>query len=329
MVQQDSAPAFYIYQQSFRLGERTYSRIGFFCEVSLEKPGTGSILRHELTLPKPKKDRLELLRHTQLNTSPIFGIFSDRRKIVTTFLASICKKKPYIKFVDGEQIRHKFWICKDLTVIKKIQVVLKQTEIMIADGHHRYETAWEYFQESNQPSASSVLFFLCPMQSSGLVIFPTHRVLTKNWNLDKLLQRLKSQEPILAYSVPQSLKAHPRALNASFSATDGRKIISVTIGSSKELKKKFPQYSAAYLKLPIFHLHGILFPELKKEDFIYTHDEKDAVEMARKKNTLAFLVPPVTVQELFSVVKQKALMPQKSTYFYPKIPTGLLFRSLE
>ena len=347
-VSQDSAPAFYVYEQRFLAHGKRFSRKGFFCEVGVEKPGEGSILRHELTLSGPKQDRLNLLRTLKVNSSPIFGLFNDSKKNVTKILARVSKSKPRAHVEDGEKVVHKLWPCsnaKDIAVIRK---TLKKTPIFIADGHHRYETSWNYRQETisrgdrspwrtdlapghEREKWKSVLFFVCPMQDPGLVVFPTHRVLVQKITLEDIAKRLRSLDKAykttpLASSPLQSLK---NLKSPSFIVTDGRTGFEVSPKSPASSKKNFPQKPPSYVRLSLVHLHSVLLPDMKKEDFIYTHDEKEAVQLALQKGTVAFLVPAATVRELYTIVKAGELMPQKSTYFYPKIITGMVFRSLE
>lgn len=147
IVQQDSTTAFYIYEQNFKLkGKKIISRKGFFCALKLEKPGAGSVLRHELTLSKPKKDRFTLLKTIKINTSPIFGLFKDDKKQIQKILNRYSETKPWANFKDRENVQHKIWICSNPKEIQIIQRGIERADVLIADGHHRYETAWNYYQ---------------------------------------------------------------------------------------------------------------------------------------------------------------------------------------
>lgn len=354
IVRQDSESAFYIYEQHFALKQdskrrapaKHFSRKGFFCALQIEKPGSGSILRHELTLPKPKQDRLNLLKTLQVNTSPIFGLFEDRRGRIRKILKRFSRTKPLHRFKDSEQVIHRLWRCSDASAIKTVQEQVKKIPVVIADGHHRYETAWNYSQSQTngnekKTSSSATLFYLCPRESAGIVILPTHRVLRKKAqaqiNFERFVKRAESCKklfdvvPLPPHSDPVHFIKNPSLQGESghsFLITDGIKFVGVKVRSSRQLSRLFPRMPRTLLSLPLFQLHSILLPRLAKEDFIYLHDQKEAVSLALKNRTLAFLVPPVSVQELYAVVQAGALMPQKSTYFYPKVITGLIFRSL-
>lgn len=345
IVQQDVEPAFYVYEQVFAVNGRRISRRGFFCALKVENPVSGSVLRHELTISKPKEDRLNLLRALEVNTSSIFGLFDDPKKEVCKILNRFLKQKPLVECKDLDGVTHKIWQCVDLKEIKTIQRRLRETPVIIADGHHRYETAWNYCQEKKQKAKSKeaeslreALFFLCPMQSSGLVIFPTHRIL--QWKpaegkaksvktLEEILYRLKNLSEVFEVRVISTspLKLSHSKTSYSFIVSDGRKSAVVKVRSFKALKKFLPEHSADCLKLSLVQLHSLLLPEMKKEDFVYVYESEEAFRLAVKNHTIVFLVPPISVQELYDVVRAGNLMPQKSTYFYPKVITGLVFRS--
>lgn len=332
IVRQDTDASFYIYEQSFTVNRKQFVRKGFFSEVQIEKPGAGAILRHELTLSQPKEDRLKLLRSVQINTSPIFGIFRDPKSKIRDILNWYSKGDPIVQFTDSDHVTHKLWQFSDPLSIQRVQLALGNASIFIADGHHRYETAWNYVQEmkvaselENGNPSSRVLFFLCPVRSPGLVIFPTHRVWKERTELSQILARLKSCRDVFELKEAEKPVLHRKN---SFLVTDGKNHFFVKVRSFAALRKHLRKFSKNSLNISLVQIHSLLYPGMKKEDFIYTHDQRDAVELAKKNKTVTFLVPPTSVQHLISVVSSGDLMPQKSTYFYPKIITGLVFRSL-
>ena len=332
-VRRDEMPAFYLYEQIFTVRGKKFSRKGFFCELEVEKPGAGSVLRHELTLAGPKMDRLNLLKAMHLNTSPIFGLFDDPKGRVEKILRA-AGDKPEVEFKDPEKVLHRMW---RVTVTEKIQALteaLGKTPVLIADGHHRYETAWNFHQETNLPGSERTLFFVCPMDDPGLIIFPTHRILLKEASLGQALARVQSFGSIFK-TVPLAFSAsNTRAFSAGsgrlpFAVTDGKKAFAIHLKSLAALRKALPETPSPLLRLPLFQLHALLVPELQKEDFAYVYDGAEALAMARDRDRVAFLVPAASAQDLYQVVRAGALMPQKSTYFYPKIITGLVFRSFD
>ncbi len=329
-VAKDAVPSFYVYEQIFKVKGKKYSRRGFFCELKVEEPGKGTVLRHELTLAGPKADRLNLIRTARINTSPIFGLLSDKKKRIRSIMEKTAKQKPLCRITDGEGVAHRLWNCSNPDDIQAIEKIAQENPVLIADGHHRYETSWNYFSEmkskegDNGPS-SRMLFFICPLEDPGLVVFPTHRVF-KSGNLMEVWDRALGKKDIFEIK-PVKNAAVPKA--PYFIAADGKKSFSIRLKSPGSAKKLLGQKPKAFLSLVLVHLHSLFLPEMKKEDFIYTHDEKEALALAKKHKTVSILVPPTTVKELEGIVTAGELMPQKSTYFYPKIITGILFRSLD
>ncbi len=330
IVAKDAVPSFYVYEQIFKVKGKRHSRRGFFCELKVEEPGKGTVLRHELTLAGPKADRLNLIRTTRINTSPIFGLVADKKKLVRNAMARAARQKPLAKITDSEGVTHLLWSCSSPDDIEAVQSVTQRNPVLIADGHHRYETSWNYFSEmrgkegDNGPS-SRMLFFICPLADPGLVVFPTQRVfraetLSQVWDRALAKKDIFEIKPVKNAGVPKA---------PHFLATDGKRSFSMRLKSRGLAKKLLGAKPKAYLELVLVHLHSLLLPDMKKEDFIYTHDEKEALALAKKLKTAAILVPPTTVKELEGIVTAGELMPQKSTYFYPKIITGMLFRSLE
>lgn len=346
VVRQDSQPSFYVYEQVFKADGRQHARRGFFCALRVEKPGSGSILRHELTLSKPKEDRLNLLRALRVNTSPIFGLFKDAGRTVTGIFKAVCKGEPLAEFRDGDGVTHRLWRCSNLKQMKAMRKVLAGTDVVIADGHHRNETAWNYFLEQKGSlkrdeknsrfkgeiglGASAALFFLCPMEDHGLVVMPTHRVFKEHvkMSFDRVLARAESQSGVFSVVKIARLANLKASAVPYFIVTDGMRFVKVSLKSLPALRKKLPGKPDVVLNLPLVQIHSLLLPEMAKEDFTYVHKDGDAVRLARKTGAVSILVPPATTDELYRVVKAGELMPQKSTYFYPKIITGIVFRSL-
>jgi uncharacterized protein (DUF1015 family) len=330
IVRRDAAPAFYVYEQAFKVGSRRLVRRGFFCEVKVEEPGKGSVLRHELTISGPKADRLNLIRTMRINTSPIFGLFRDPGKKVGKALSKFSGRRPLAQVKDREGVVHRLWRCEEGRELEAIRKGVERSPILIADGHHRYETSWNYRKEMKAKGNSDrMLFFVCSMDDPGLEIFPTHRLVKnpKALSLEQILKKAEALKEI--FSVERMASPDRLPKGASFAVTDGKKAFAVSVKSYAKLAKKLPGRSPAYLRLPLVHIHKLLLPAMEKEDFTYVHDGKETLALARKNKAAALLVPATTTKELYDVVRSGEVMPQKSTYFYPKVITGLLFRSLD
>src|SRR6266480_694489 len=180
VVVQDREPAIWPATQEYETpdGERRMRR-GFLCRVRVEDYGPGRIRPHERTQPGPKEDRLRLTRATRANLSPIFSLFPDPEQQAWGTLQSLTRHKPYATVTDADGTVNRLWRVADQLTIAHVQALLADRELLIADGHHRYETARAYAQEvGGEGEHSYVLMFLCSLQDSGLTIFPTHRLLT-------------------------------------------------------------------------------------------------------------------------------------------------------
>ena len=330
LVRQDAAPAFYVYEQTFEVDGQKLVRRGFFCEVRVEEPGKGSILRHELTLSGPKADRLNLIRTMRINTSPIFGLFRDPGRRVDRMLARFAGRRPVAEVRDGEGVLHRLWRCGEGKELEAVRKGVERSPILIADGHHRYETSWNYRKEmKGKGNSDRMLFFLCSMEDPGLAIFPTHRIVRdpKALSFDEIVQKVRALDDLFGIEPVSAFSSLPEDI--SFVLTDGRKFFEVYVKSYAKLAKRLKGKSKAYLRLPLVHIHSLILPGMQKEDFVYVHDQKEALKLAARNGTAALLVPATTTRELYDVVRSGEVMPQKSTYFYPKVVTGLLFRSLD
>ena len=327
IVCRDLRPAFYVYEQAFRSEGKTHSRRGFFCELEVEEPGKGSVLAHELTLSKPKEDRLNLVRALQVNSSPIFGLFQDKDGAVREALEEADGARPLAHFRDADRVTHRLWGLTDGKAVGLIRDSLEKIPVLIADGHHRYETAWNYSREDRSGPAKSALFFLCPMEDPGLVIYPTHRVLKEAASLQDVAEKVARHGKIFNIQPVPVPKQPPRP--SQFVLTDGKKALAVRPADPDSLEDKFPGKPDAYSGLSLAILHAIVLPDMQKEDFIYSHDLKETLRTAKSNKSVAVLLPPTTKEELYGIVRAGQIMPQKSTYFYPKVITGLVFRSLE
>src|SRR4051812_44724937 len=172
-------PSVWIMRQQFRLGGETINRTGFFARVRVEDYGRGRIRPHERTHPGPKEDRLRLTRATRANLSPIFSLFHDPEDAAWNLLNPITEGEPFATVVDADGIADRLWRVTDSELIADVQAALADAELLIADGHHRYETARVYAEEiGGEGDHSYVLQFLCSMEDPGMVILPTHRLLS-------------------------------------------------------------------------------------------------------------------------------------------------------
>src|SRR6516162_10160651 len=188
ILTQDSARSLYVYHQDFEVEGKRYTRRGFMARVRLEPFGQGRIYPHEETLSGPKADRLKLFRATGMNLSPVFGLYPDESNETASILDGAIKKSPPLQATDHLEVIHRFWPISDQRVVAQLTSLMGPKPIFIADGHHRYETGLQYLEErrgSHDPqaihadgAANFILMTLVSMSDPGLVILPTHRLVS-------------------------------------------------------------------------------------------------------------------------------------------------------
>jgi len=358
ILEQESQPAFYLYEQEFSLRGQPMVRSGFFCGVKLEPYSQGNILPHEETLSKPKADRLQLMRACKANFSPVFGLYEDPgQEVNQAFRAARGNRTPDIELTDESGEKHRLWVITDPAVQEQIIGFLATRPIFIADGHHRYETALTYYEEmTNQsiPVAPTVLMVLVTLNDPGLVILPTHRLI-KNLNgfdLDRFLEQLSRYFTIEGFPLP-ALKSEQKAARGQFFRdlrergssrhvfgfyAPNKTFYLLTLKKEVDLKQLFTDTVEAWSDIGVAILDHLILDRLleisseqrrSQEKLTYTHDEMEAVEAVDSgEAVLAFFPYPPKVEQVTAVARSGEKMPQKSTYFYPKLITGLVINPL-
>lgn len=332
ILKRDCKPAYYFYEQIFEDHGIKMTRRGFFAALKLENPhsGKGAVKPHEKTLAKPKADRLKLLKAVKANISPIFGLFDDGKKNIVELCRKIAKRRPEATARDKEGTFHKLWVVDDEEMIENIEKNLANKKIFIADGHHRYETAWNYSQErkskdkkySSSKPYNYVLAYLCPMEDPGISIWPTHRVIEEPENLEENIEKYFDVHPSGDFA-----KLSKKELQPMLIYKDG-KYRTLTIKKESMLKKAMPDKGKAYRNLAVSALHYVLMPGIDASEFTYVKDDKEAVVLAKKTGKIAVIVPATPVESLQSISLSNEMMPQKSTYFYPKLASGIVIRTV-
>jgi uncharacterized protein (DUF1015 family) len=324
----DKQKAIYIYEQEFEIDHVPFLRRGF---IALHKLDKQRILTHEETRKKAKADREQLIGTLKTYTSLIFGLYEDKNKEIEDILAGLQKEKIY-DFIDEQSIRNRFYRMTDADVINRLTTIMAAKKIYIADGHHRLDVSYRL----NVPY---VPLYLTNMYSPGIVILPYHRTITfeKTHPLNEILNLLKgytevSRQP---YTGNDSVKAALTTVNASvkpsfvlYSKEDLQNLYIVTE------KTSFPPYAEENiheclkkLKVNVIHssiINGLL--KIKDEEISFTQDHYESIDFIRKGSlNLAFFLPPTSVEEVRDIADNGLYMPAKSTFFYPKILTGLVF----
>lgn len=351
---QDSAPAFYYYEQEFGIpGMGNFVRKGFLGALRLSAFGEGEVLPHERTLSKPKEDRLALMRVTDANMSPIFGLFSDPKDEVLSALRKGRAASPDFVATDDLGIRHRVWIVADPAVQKETGAKMRDKKVFIADGHHRYETALAFRDEMRErhgiregAASEHVLMFLCNMDDEGIVILPTHRGVHSlpAFSEAEFAAKVRSILPM------ESREGSPEdAIRALGEAGKKGKAIAWSAGGGRFHLITFPdlarfggerlaKFPPELRSLDVVLLHGFLLEQLLGVSpeavtagrFVkyYKDAAKAASDLAAGALQAAFFLNPVTVREFRDVSLSGHVLPQKTTFFYPKILTGLLIFSI-
>lgn len=353
ILKTDDKKGMYVYEEEFSALGRMYKIKGVFVRVRLEEFEKGVVLPHEETLSKAKQDRFDLMCSTFCNFSPIYCMYSDEKREISSLVDSMSSDKAQVEFKDENGIVQRIWKCEDESVTDKVEELFREKQLFIADGHHRYETAIRFRNKlrddgiikDSEHDANFVMMFLIDMENSGLVVFPTHRVVTglENFDKDELLSKMKEYYDVCEIKKEQidsSLQKHidDRANVAVFG--DGMYYLSVM---KKEASEKISQMneskSDSYKDLDVTALHSLVLENIlgidkenmaKQINLKYTRDMDEAIDTVVNGNAnCAFIINATKVEQIKAVALANDKMPQKSTYFYPKLITGLVMNKFE
>lgn len=344
----------YLYEQKFTVNGQELTYRGFITLTQLEEFSKGIILPHEETLSKAKADRFNLMDATHANFSQVYCLYIDEERKIDSIMDKITSAKPDISFVtDEDGIEQNLWIIRDDAVIKKICDDFADKQLFIADGHHRYETALNFrnkLREENPDWQSGDLFnfvmmMLVDMDDAGLVVFPTHRMvnnvnidevmavslLKDNFNIDKIIIDKKPAE--LCKAIEADLMSM-RETNCFALYFGDEYYYRLTLNNKDVMESRMPEKSNAYRNLDVSVLHTLILDEIfgidtenlaNQSNLTYTRDALEAVEAVQNKTQqCAFILNPTKVREIKDVSLAGEKMPQKSTYFYPKLVTGIV-----
>jgi len=357
LLKQDSARMVYALEQEYQANGQTHRRRGFFARVRLEPFGTGRIFPHEQTLSGPKADRFRLYEATQFNLSPIFGLYPEEGpETIFDRIEPLIRNQPPIVATDHLGVIHRFWPLQDSSLISYLVGQMSPKPIFIADGHHRYETGLKYrdqLQETGETldaehPAQFCLMFLVSMRDPGLLILPTHRLITMPGPVDGVALRA-SLAPFASIVAEFGTDAQACADYLEIEGTQSHLGFAlparpdhaadwfvVQLTDANIMATLCPQQSAEWRSLAVSWLHQLVLGQCWPRAFGTTptcqyvhqlHEVQTALELGQAQ--AACLVPPVSMDHVEWIAGQRETMPPKSTYFFPKIPTGLVFHSLK
>ncbi|MBI3564833.1 MAG: DUF1015 domain-containing protein [Elusimicrobia bacterium] len=310
----DAKPAFYVVEETYKLGGRARVRRGFLAALGATPKAAKAIIPHERTLAKPKADRLRMLNTLRVNTSPIFGVFADPTAAARKALAAAAKGRPIAKGRSHAGVAYRVWRADEPRAVAAIRRALAPRPILIADGHHRYSVSRDHHAKTRLPGSDAVLCYFVPDEDAGLVVLPTHRVAAKS--LRARAESLASLKKL--GSLPALEKSLARAKDPyAFGLIEG----GFWLGTPKSP-------NGCRSGLAVEWLGGHLLGDTRPDELSYTPDAALAVKKAKAVRGAAVLVKPFTVAQVRAAARKVGLLPQKSTYFFPKIATGLVFRPL-
>ena len=351
VLKQDSARSMYAYEQEFAVEGQTFIRRGFMARVRLEPFGTGRIFPHEQTLSGPKADRLKLYQATAFNISPVFGLYPDEDGDVFAKIEPLIRNAPPTTATDHLGVINRFWPITDSSLLSQLIGAMGPRPVFIADGHHRYETGLKYLEEQkaagrvpdDEAPANFCLMMLVGMSDPGLRILPTHRLisLVKNIDFRTLKTVLNEHFEILAeFDSAAACWEHVQLEDTQrvlgFGTPSDGMWLAVRLKDSAIMEQLAPEQSPEWRALAVSILHKLVLEKLLPESIggtpacTYVHLLKEVTDATEAKACqLVCLVPPCTMQDVEEIAGHREKMPPKSTYFYPKILTGMVFHSLK
>jgi uncharacterized protein (DUF1015 family) len=346
-------PALYIYHQQFDYSGERFTRRGFMARVRLERFGQGKIYPHEETMPGPKADRLKLTRACRANLSQIFGLYPDPDHAAQSILEQAAVGVTPLEATDHLGVVHRVWPITDAKVAAEVNAIVGPKPAFVADGHHRYETACNYLDEllaagdlPEDHPARFVLMMCVSMSDPGMIVLPTHRLLRDAPQLasEDLIARLggcftcrlAGEGADLADTVWQTIATDgdPGQLGL-FTQKDERWVVASITGAGKaRLRQLASDHSEPWCDLGVSVLHRLLIDDLldganwPKPRYVHLVDEVvDGLDTG--EFNLAALVMPATLDDVRVISENAERMPAKSTYFYPKLLSGLVINPLE
>ncbi len=329
----------YPYFQDFTLEGKVFTRRGFICRLRLEELGKGNILPHEKTLSKPKEDRLNLTRITKKDFEPVFLLYTDPRNVVMDTIERECKDLPLVEVKDDWGVTHRLWRISDKDIIESIGSTLRDAIFVIADGHHRYETAINYLNElrvaGTDHPANFKMVTLVNIQDSGLVILPTHRLVMNlnDFKIDDFVKKTTEFFEIKKITRQDLKSALEKEKMYSFGLYSKDNCFILKLKDLKYMEKFLPDRSQEYQSLDVAILHTILIegilgikPEKVEEHIRYQRGIEETLKKVDSGEfQFAFLMNPTRPEQVRDVASKRERMPQKSTDFYPKLISGLVF----
>lgn len=350
ILKRDEKEGIYIYEMEFSVRGQSYKVKGFVSLVKLEPFSAGVILPHEETLSKAKTDRFNLMKAAGCNFSQIYSLYMDEGGSVFSIIEEASKGAPDAEFTDDENVTHRMWNIFDTGTIRKITEYMADKKLYIADGHHRYETALNYqrYVQDNLDEAGTgdyVAMMLVNMENDGLVVFPTHRIVR---DLDGFDYKAVCEKCSEYFEVTPYLNREKGEIGLENAYKNGEKAFVMFTGDNNYtllklrdisvMDKLLPEGCKALRQLDVSVLHTLVLERIfgidkenmaKQVNLTYTRSADEAIAAVDgQRANCCFLLNPTRVEEIRDVAAAGDKMPQKSTYFYPKLTTGLVMNKI-
>lgn len=348
----EDKPAIYIYEEEFTAFKERKSIKGIIARVKLEEFSKGIILPHEFTLSKAKEDRLKLMKATNCNFSQIYALYMEEKHDTLKMIDEYSNSAPKLEFTDSDNITHRLWIVSDDEIISKLIKSFADKRLYIADGHHRYETALNYRNYCREKGISKEgdpqdyqMMYLVDMAHPGLVVFPTHRLVRDlpEFDKNKVLDLCKEYFEITPYigvdNMEGELAKYYDEGKKAFGFYCGKGEWYLLVLKDIDVMSQFlPNLCTASQRLDVSVLHTLILENIfgiDKENMAnqinltYTKFFDEAVSLVDSGEfQCSFVLNPTRVSEIRDVAAAGEKMPQKSTYFYPKMITGMVMNDL-
>lgn len=355
----EEKPAFYIYEQIFSLGSEkpSHSLKGIIGLVQLEEFSKKIVLPHEETITSAKQDRLKLMEATGSNLSQVYSLYMDEDKEIGGLIESCSDREPDLSFVTDENITQNIWIITEEAVNTHISDLFRDKQVFIADGHHRYETALNYRRERHAQDGTEegtmsydyVMMMLVSMSDGGLFVFPTHRMIRGLENFDEVLLIGFLTEEFTVSKIYFTEGDYATIISERLANTVDETLFGLYTGqnyyyllklkNTKAIDHTIEDKSDAYKHLDVTILHKLILEKYlgideenmrSQKNLVYTRDAREAVKAVKNGEfDCVFFINPPKVAEIKAVAQANEKMPQKSTYFWPKLVTGIVMNKFE
>ncbi len=353
VLKKDSEDAVYIYEEEFSINGIHAKFKGCIVRVKIEEFSKGVVLPHEETLSKAKEDRFNLMKATNCNFSQIYSLYMDGGKGTLSTIDKLSDREPDIQLTDGEGVIHRMWIITDEAAVNQICDDFSDRKLYIADGHHRYETALNYRNYMREQGLAKEgdgcdyqMMMLVDMEHPGLVVFPTHRLVRDltDFDAEKVLEKCREYFEVTEYEDVNSAEEVLMGLynegKKAYAFYSGNKKYNLLVLKDMQIiRELLPNASSATQQLDVTVLHTLVLEKIfgidaenmaKQINLTYTKIFDEAIESVDSgKAQCAFILNPTRVSEIRDVASNGEKMPQKSTYFYPKMITGMVMNKLD